>query len=1096
MNVVTARPHRLLPFVVREIGRLTREGKPCMLLVPEQYTLQAEIDVLTGLHLPGSFLIDVLSPARLQSRVFERAGWPDRVIFDERGKRMVLSEIVQQEKDELALYRGAAESGAPGFIARLCALIADFKRSGLTALDVETRAQALSEESAARRKLMDAARLYAAYERRMAGQLADAEDISLAMRERLARSQVADGQHVFVYGFDMLTPTFSAELLHLSTLCASLTLTLETDGEDAPDGRLFSAVNHSLDRFARMAREAGVPLSRARLDEPLPAPEDLREMERRLFAPGLPPAAAAPEHIALRAASGQRQEVHLLGAQIRRMLFSGEDPADIAVVYPPGSGYAPLLSSILPQYGVSAYVAEKRSAAAHPLCRYLLGALAVVSEGFRAADVCECVQSGFTGLTDEEADALCAYMEDVGLRPGEARRPFAYAKGASEEELSQLNESRERVMRPLVAFSLALRDAYTADETIEAVIALLDAVDAFDRVDAMREELLAADMPVEAEDCAQVYGALMDTLDQLQTLLGWQQGRRGASGALVQRLLSEGLSALELSALPPTDGAVICGEIGNVRTARVKTLFALGMNDQSAPADGGLLTPDEQEQAERATGAYLGMTAAERASLSQLDELKALTGAREALCVSYALSDETGRALREGAAAQALRRVFPSLSPRGGLAGEERREMLIAPGAALEALGVRLCDAADGREEPDEATLEAYSALGATQEGRDALLSLTRALAKPLPRRLPGDLPRALYGRDTMSVSRLETFAQCPYRHFVRYGLSPHETPEPGVDRAELGTLYHEAAERFTRAVTALPEFPNVDETSCDRLMDEAVAPLIEAWRASPLGASARGAALARRIAKTARRTGRNILSQFSGSGFRPLHTELVFGQNGVAPITLEMHDGTFLYLRGRIDRVDALAEDGRVIRVIDYKSGVKRFDPTMAYWGIQLQLLLYLSAALARLPGARAAGFFYCRIADPTIKTPSRVREEVERQLAKKLSLSGISLSDVSILRAQGASHAAMVTKDGQPSARHRASLADEETLSSMLAFARRKAVSLAEAAYAGEIDDAPAQYGAYCACDGCDYAPVCGFDPARKPRRRIEKKTVDDLR
>ena len=1092
MNIITARPHRLLETVVGEIGRLSAAGEPCMLLVPAQYTLQAEVEVMTRLQLPGSFLIDVLSPGRLQSRVFERAGWPDRVIFDERGKRMVLSDLVQQEKENLTVYRSAAQTGAPGFISRVSALIADLKRSGMTAQEVLLRAQALPEESAARQKLLDAALLYAAYERRMAGQLADAEDVSLAMRERLARSGVVDGQHVFVYGFDMLTPTFSAELLHIASLCASLTLAIETDANAAPDGRLFSAVNFSIDRLANMARERGIPLSRSRRDPELDAPRDIRLLERGLFALGLPPVSGEPEHIELRAASNPRREVHLLGARIRRMLFSGEDSADIAVVYPKGSGYAPLLENILPQYGVAAYIAQKRPAAAHPLCRFLLSALAAVSGGFRASDVAECVQSGFLGLSREQADILCAYMEDVDLRADAVRKPFTYIKGGSEEALAALNESRERAVAPLSALARSLRAARTADDTIAAVIALLTDVQAYDRLMDMREELLAAGFPSEAEDCAQVYAALMDTLDQLHTLLG----DSGAGGGLVQRLLAEGLSALELSALPPVDGAVICGEIGNVRTAQVKTLFALGMNDQPAASDAGLLTSDEQAEAARATGAYLGMTASERSALAQLDELKALCGARERVVLSYALSDETGRALREGAAVQALRRAFPDLPLRGGLSEEEELDMLASPSAALEALSVRLSDAADGKGDPGETFAQAFAAMDADPKTREALFSVTSRLAQPPQRRLSGSLARALYGRPVMSVSRLETFAQCPYRHFVRYGLSPQETPQPGVDRAELGTLYHEAAERFTKAVTALPQFPDVDRETCDALMDEAVAPLIADWRASPLGQSERGAAIARRIGKTARLAGRNILSQFSGGGFRPMRTELVFGQNGVAPIMLQLADGSFIYLQGRIDRVDALDADGSVIRVIDYKSGAKTFDPTMAYWGIQLQLLIYLAAALSQIPGSRAAGFFYCRIADPTIRTPSRLREEVERQLAKKLSLAGVSLSDVEILRAQDSAHAAAITKDGKPSARGKNALADEDAMRAMTDFARRKAAELAGAAYAGAIDDAPAQYRDFSACATCAYAAVCGFDPAVKPRRRIGKKSVEDLR
>lgn len=1098
MKIVTARPHRLLPCAVREIGRLSGAGEPCMLLVPSQYTLQAELELLFGLGTDGWFLIDVLSPARLQSRVFERAGAPSRTIFDERGKRMVLSDIAMREKETLTLYRAAAENALPGFVARLSALIADLKRGGQTPEDVLSRAGALPETSAAREKLLDAAKLYAAYERRMAGELADAEDVSLEMRARLARSGVVTGRHVFVLGFDMLTPSFAAELIAIAGLCASLTLLVEADDASAPDGHLFTPVNFSIERLCALAAERGVPVRRERLDAPLDAPEDIRLLESHLFALGESQCAREPEHISLRAASGPRREVHLAAADIRELLASGLRSEDIAVVYPRGGVYAALLTSILPEYGAAAYVAEKRPASAHPLCRFLMGALAAASGGFRVSDVAECAQSGFLGLSRAETDEFLSYMEDYGVRPGQMLSPFAYRKDDDAEALSRLNAIRERAVAPLKEFSDALSHAgerdgeSAADAAVSAVLALLGRVGAFDRLEEMREELIEAGFASEAEDCAQVWNALMDTLDQLHTLLG----NRAASGALVRRLLGEGLSALELSALPPADGAVICGEIGNVRTARVRVLFALGMNDAGGGVDDGLLTQDEREEAARATGAYLGMSAGERAALSQLDELKALSGARERLVVSYSLADEAGRALREGTAVQALRRLFPAMPVRGGLAEEEQERMLASPRAALEALSVRLSDAADGKADLSPAFRQGYAALLAMEGGPDALSAVGERLASPAPRALRGAKARALYGRPVMSVSRLETLAGCPYRHFVRYGLSPQEPPEPGVDLAELGTLYHKAAERFTRALTERPDFPNVAPEACDALMDEAVRPLIEGWRASPLGASGRGASIARRIERTARRAGRNILGQFSGGGFRPLYSELVFGQNGVAPLTLELPDGSRAYLQGRIDRVDALDGEGRVVRVVDYKSGAKKFDPTMAYYGIQLQLLLYLAAALSLIPDSGAAGFFYCRIADPTVKTPSRVREEVERELAKKLRLSGVSLSDVRILRAQDPQHAAMVTKDGRPSDRHRASLADAGAMDAMLGFARRKAAELARDAFSGVIDDLPAAYGQYSACKTCRYAAVCGFDAGVKDRKRLKKRDIAELR
>jgi len=1095
MNIITARTHRLLSVCVRRIGEKAAQGERCMFLVPAQYTLQAEIEIMTRLNLDGTFMIDVLSPGRLQGRVFERAGQPDRVIFDERGKCMVLSEIIEQEKDNLTIYRAAAQQASPGLAARFSSLIADFKRSGLAAQEIEDMLAGMDEQQRAlpsSQKLADAARIYAAYERRMAGHLADAEDISREMLMRMERSGVMKDQHVFVYGFDMITPTFAQQLVHMASLCASLTLAVETDDNGAPDGRLYAPVNFSIERLMQTAAQKGIAVRREKLDAPLDAPEDIQVMERQLFALGAKPREAAPSCIEVRAVSSPRQEAHACGARIRRLLMDGMDASEIAVVYPKESGYAPLMENILALYGVTAYVAGKRPAGAHPLCRFVMAALRVVTQGWRAADLSECMLSGFMPIAREDADALCAYCEGMDIRGEAFKRPLRFIKNGDEAQLERLNASREAVAAPLARLQKALSNAKTADDTIAAVLALLEEVHAFDTLGDMRADLQAAGLHAEAEDCAQVWNLLMETLDQLHTLL---EGT-GASGKLMLNLLESGISALELAALPPADGAVICGEIGNVRTAEVRVLFALGMNDSGGSSGGGLLTEQEREEAASATGAYLGMSLAERAALEQLDILKALCGAKERLILSYALADETGRALREGSAVQALRRLYPAMPVGGGLVSGELEDMLCAPDAALEAMSVHLGAAADGRETLSSCYAQAYAAMKRSGQGRDKLLAVTQKLGGQAAKRLERTQARSLYGRPVMSVSRLETFAQCPYRHFVRYGLSPQEELRPGVDRAELGTLYHEAAEQFTRALTQLPQFPDVDEATCRRLMDEATAPLIAKWRMSPLGESERGAAIARRITKTAHRAAKNIAGQFAGSRFAPMRFEMVFGRNGAAPIILELADGSHVYLQGRIDRIDVLDGEPKHIRVVDYKSGTKKFDPTMAYYGIQLQLLLYLAAAMENTPDAQAAGFFYCRIADPTVKSESRVKEEIERQIAKKLSLAGVSLCDVEILRAQDERHAGMITRDGKPSALYRASMTDQAGMDAMVTFARGKAAELAGGVYGGVIEDAPAAHGAYLACAHCDYAAVCGFDPTRKKRRRLARKTVDDLK
>jgi len=1089
MKIITGRPHRLLGHLLEHMRNLISSGERCMLIVPSQYTLQAEVEVMEALNLPGTFLIDILSPVRLKSRVFERAGEPDRVIIDERGKCMVLSTIIEEEKENLTVYRASASDAADGLSKKMSAMIADLKRSAVTPEALDNAIESMEDSDPGKNKLSDIQRIYAAYEARMIGRLADDEDVSREMRTRMKRSGVLDHQHVFVFGFDMITPTFAEDLLHMDVLAKSVSLFIETDKNSAPDGRLFSPVNESIERLAATAKERGVPIERKTVHSPLNAPKNIRELEEGLFALGAQEITDFPDSISICACANRRAEAHRAASMIRQLLINEESPSDIAIVYPKGSGCGALLETIFPQYDLQAYISEKRNASAHPLCRFLLSALAIVSGGWRTADIIECLHSGFTGHTQDEIDALCSYAEGIDLRSEAWKRPFAFMKKGATSDLDALNASRERLAQPLIDFEKRIVKSKNGDDVLNAIVALLDDVQAFETLSDMRETLIKEKQDALAQDCAQVWNRLMETLDQLHTLLGGES----VSSATLLMLLKSGLQAMELSALPPVDGAVICGEIGNVRTAQVSFLFVIGMNDMGSGDENGLLTPLEMEEAEQATRAYLGMRASQRAALSQLDILKVMSGTKKKLSVSYSLADDTGKALREDSAVSALKRLFVNMPVSGGLAKEDLESMLTAPKPAVQALSVMLSDAADEKRDMAETGAQVYAALSREQEGEESLLRMTRRLSQSARSRLIASQARTLYGRPVMSVSRLETFAQCPYKHFVRYGLAPQEEIRPGVDRAELGTLYHEAAEQFIRRISNQAEFPDIDAETSDKIMDDVMKPLLEAWSQSPLVTSRRGASIAARISKTAKRAGRNILSQYAGSSFRPMRSELIFGQGDLAPITLELSDGSTIFLQGRIDRIDVM--DGDRIRIIDYKSGTKKFDPTMAYWGMQLQLMLYLAAALSRIPGSRAAGFFYCWIANPVIHSESRVKEEIERQLAKKLALAGISLSDVSVLRAHGESHAAMITKDGKPNGRYASSMVDEEGMENLVAFARGKAVSIAGQVYGGVIDDSPAEYGQFDACAQCDYAAVCGFDPSRGRRRRLQGKTLEDL-
>lgn len=1087
--ILTGRVHRVLEKTIDQLSQAYARGKRCILIVPEQFTLQAEVEVLSRLNLPGFFDIEVLSPTRLQTRVFERAGAPARVRIDERGKQMVLSESIHALENDLVFYKGAAQS--IGFVEKMGALIADFKRGALTPEAVAALALAQEEETLAL-KLRDAAAIFDRYEQQMDGRFVDGEDVQREMLSRLEASTVLKDSYVYIYGFDMITPQFAEQMARMSRCADALTLALEVDVSACRDASVYKSVNGSLARFMALLEREGITFARQALESPLESSEDIQVLERELFSYPVHRSAKAVHSVRLLEASTPYAEVHEVAARIRLLCMKKDMPyAQMAVVYSDGALYAPLIAQVFPLYDIPFYLDEKRAASHHPLIRFLLSSLRAVTRGYRLQDVIDCARTLYTGITFAQCDALENYARAYGIRGNMWKKPFIFGE---ETDLAVAEAARETLVAPLVQLERGLAQAKCASETVEAIYTFLMQLGADRTLDADRKRLAEAGLIVEASDCAQIWKTLMETLDQLHTLLGSARG----SAQTVLRMLEAGLCAVELAGLPSEAGAMVCGQIGHVRSGSVEALFLLGANDGlGVSRDASLLEDAQRLHTAREAGVYLGMSEEERAQLAQLDILKSLTAPKRFLHVSFAGADAVGGALRPASLIARMQRVFSTLQVEGGAMRGGDEAPLCAPRAALGAIGPRLREAYDGSSQMlTSSWRSAYAFLASEPVLRTQLSSTVRNLTarrvKPSLSKLEA---RALYGRNTMSVSRLERFASCPYRHFVDYGLRPQKRREYGVNRGEVGEVYHQAIDAYTREVMGVSEWPNVTREQSDEMMDRVSAPLLDAWANTPLGQSARGQAIKRRMNSTARRAGWALTSQMRTSAFRTERTEAIFGKGNIPPIEIGLPDGTSVYLQGRIDRID-LFETGESVylRVVDYKSGNATLDPTRVYWGLSLQLLIYLEAAQRIYKGAKPAGLFYCKIEDPMIRTDSRITQEVEKQIAKVLSLKGIALSEVEIIRAQGEDMAAaMLKKDGSLDARAKAE--GEEELSLLVGYAMRLAGALSGRIVSGEIAISPAEQGQWRSCQSCEYMDICGFDAGVGDRtRRLEPKTLAD--
>lgn len=1068
LTVLTGRSRRLWPRVVSEMGQARQSGaERLLLLTPDQYTLQAELELIDRLQLPGLLQMEVLSPSRLLLRIFALAGSPKRVRIDARGKAMVLADVLRGSRKELSIYGGAVERN--GLVERVAGCIGDLKRAGMTPEAVASLADKFPEQDALRGKLLDIALLYGRYEERLEGAFLDGEDVQEALLERLPTSGFLSDTKVWIYGFDLISPQFLRQIAVMARHALSVRLAVTVDDITARDAMVFQPSRDTLMRLGRYFDAEGMQWTREIVDDPLDAPPELSHLERELFAIPIVPYEKEPEAITLSSYATPYEEAMRVAEKALALAREGMRFDQMAVVVGDVNVYTGPIESAFRRSEIPYHLVRQRRALSHPLLHGWLSALRCVTRGWRLEDGVAWLKCGFCGLARDEVHRLENYAIEHGLKGSKWRKVI---------DDGGMETLRRRFVEPLERLQKNLREASDLKALLAASYTLLEDIRAYDTLLAWQRELIGRGLLTEAADCAQCWRLLLETLDQLYTL----PGKDKPSMASLAGTLEAGLSMAELGAVPAWPGMLQVGQLGHMKLGGMyRAVFLLGLQDGVLQAgQPGLLSDAEVLRAAEHTGqnAAFGLSGDELSQLKQVNLLDTLAAPTERLFISHALSSAVGEAQRPAMAVNLLQKVFPALSEQGG--SMRQAQCFHAKGVALDSLGPMLQDAAKRGVELTAQALDAAVWLTRQPETRERAEQVLRILLEPPPHEsLTKQMAGALYAKSRTSASRLETFAQCPFRHYVAYGLRPVQRREFTVARDETGTFYHRAMEGYALAVMQHAGWPDISREESDEIMEEVLRPLRAEWENKPLGDNAMLRAQGSTFCGVARRAAWNYTSQMRRGKFSMGAVEVRFGRGEMfPPIALTLRDGSLVWLEGRIDRVDFFADgDDRWLRVIDYKSGNTEIEPAKVYGGVQLQLLLYLMAALTAFPGALAAGAFYSQFRDPLIDIDSRDIDKIEQKIAKELSLSGIQLADVRVIRALDNADD-FLNRDG--SINKQKNTVTSEQMRALMRHAHGLAVSLAQRIAEGEITPRPAQLAKWRACAWCDYQSVCRFDAA----------------
>lgn len=1117
----SGKSHRIYEEIMQRAAE--EPGRNFLIIVPDQFTMQTQKDLVMRSDRDGILNIDVLSFGRLSHRILEEVGTKEMPVLDDTGKSLVLQKVAADLKEQLPAMGSLLHK--QGYIHEVKSAISEFMQYGISTQDMDKLITSAQKRGALAMKLKDLKTLYRGFQDYIRDHFITTEETLDVLRRSLSKSKILKGSVVVFDGFTGFTPIQNRLIQELMRVCAETIVTVTIGvGEDPykMDGeqKLFHLSKKTVADLEKLAAEAEVERGEDLFVKGGPnrfakAPA-LHYLEQNLFRYQYEPYAGEQQEIHMFEALSPREEVHQTALYIRHLIREqGMTYRDIAVVIGDLEGYASYVETEFGQLEIPCFLDRTRGIVLNPMIEYIKSALQLYIKDFSYDTVFHFLRSGMADISREEIDELENYVIRTGARgyrtysrlftrrTEELQGNAEGSEQAEEKTMERLNRIRQQFMDAVEILHMGSQEK--AGDYVSHLYDFLEQNQVQQKLLNYQQQFEKEGDLSRAREYAQIYRLVMDLLDQVYELLGEEEISRQEFADI----LEAGFGEITVGTIPQNVDRIVVGDMERTRLKQVKVLFFLGVNDGNIPKNaskGGIISDMDREFLIE-SGTEMAPSPRQQMYIQRLYLYLNMTKPSEQLYLSYAKVNSEGKGIRPSYLIDTVRKLFPAMSveyPQN----RSRLEQIEGRQEGARYLAEELREYVEGTlpEEERQDFYLMYRAYEADAVGRDLL---TRAAFRRYRESgLSRIVARALYGQQLEnSVSRLETYAACACRHFLQYGLSLQEREEFGFEASDMGTVYHAVLENFAgKLAESGRTWWDFDENFATQAIKEAVEGYAATYGETVLYSSARNEYAITRMSRILTRTVLTLQQHLKQGSFQPDDYELSFRfAEDLDSIHVDLSEDEKMHLQGRIDRIDVSEDTEHVyVKVIDYKSGNRKFDLAALYYGLQLQLVVYMNAAMEmesrKHPDKEIvpAALLYYHIDDPTIETPVELTDEqINEQILAKLRMNGVVNSDPGVVERldrymQDKSVVIPVEKKKDGSFSARSGVLSREEMQLISSYVDAKIRSIGREILDGKIAANPYEKGNEEACTYCAYKKVCGFDGSIPG---YEKRQLEDL-
>lgn len=1096
-------------------------------IVPEQFSLQSEKNLLSSSGESGLMRERVLSFQRLAYHVFSEFGGIQEVVLDDTGKNMVLRKAIFEVNDKLKFFKGAVDK--QGFIDSLSATVTEFYQYDISANSLAASADDISHNDNLRLKMHDLHLIFKQYQACLEKNYVSGDETLDILAGKVEKSKLVKDAEIWIDGFTGFTPQEYKVIEKLLMYAKNVTFSLTTDEPktsyaDIKQSEPFFETKNTIKLINELANNNSVEQGDTiylndnlrSLDSP-----DLKFLEENFFGSNVVPFRNACDNIKVVYADNINDEIHYTAKKITELVMERKYSFnEIAVITCAPSDYEKNIKLIFSQYNLPVFIDTNKDILSHPLTEFIRSALEIVAYNWQYESVFRLLKTNILHIPREKVDLLENYVLAYGIKRGRWKKPWVYGFGGRYEHFDELemNELRLEVVSALEPLTKHFTKSgkYNITDISKALYDLLKNCGATDALSDLMDKMINAGQLEVYREHSQIWGKVISLLNQTVDVLGKEK----ISVEEYAKILEAGFSGTKLGLTPHSLDQIIIGDLRRTRLQEVKALFLLGANEGALPgktAQSGILSDDDRRTISKEMRLKLAGDSVSTAYEEQFSIYSCISKPSEFLSLSCFLGGLDGKALRPSMMLDKISELLPkaekitlSQIPESSLYNISSAE------PTFNGFTSRLRSFVQTGEIPD-LYKDAY-AYFISDEIYKKKLDKIKKLMGGINRqeKLTKQSITELYSsRINSSVSKLEKYVQCPFSYFVQYNLSAKERKIYEVASVDLGNIFHKVLEKFALGLKEQNiSMAGIDDEALNELADKSVSEAFALEENEILNSSGQYKYLSERMREISIKSIWALAEHMRNGKFELAFTEASFldgsaGSANLGAIDIALDYNVKMQLEGRIDRVDIADLDGEeYIKIIDYKSGNKKFSFTEVFYGLQLQLLIYMDAFIKKYEDKHGklnsnkkinpAAVFYFRLLNPVMDYSAKLLDldesELRNYLLKQYKMSGVVLNDDKVINALDGGM--QKSSDIIPSVTLSA-----DGFKMLMDYSMKKAEEIGNEILSGNISASPYKFKNASGCKYCSYKAVCKLDSlqdaqkSRKFRPIKEKDAISEI-